>query len=209
MPPRTGLRVGLLGGSFNPAHRGHRHISLIALARLRLDAVWWLVSPQNPLKPAAGMAPYGERVAGARALATHPRIHVSSAEAGMGTLRTVDTLARLLPMFPRHRFVWLMGADNLAEIDRWHRWPAIFAALPVAVFDRPAYAATAIGSRAAHRYQKYRVAAAKAHALADRPPPAWTFVRMPRDATAASEIRRRTLSRAPPPRRSGIPSAHR
>ncbi len=189
--PRSGIRVGLLGGSFNPAHRGHRHVSLIALSRLRLDCVWWLVSPQNPLKPAADMAPMAERVAGARVLAGHPRIHVCTAEAWLGTRRSVDTLARLLPMFPRHRFVWLMGADNLAEIPHWHRWQAIFAALPVAVFDRPAYTAAALGGRAASRYRRDRVSTAAAYTLADRAPPAWTFVWAPHDATAAREIRGR------------------
>ena len=190
------MRVGLLGGSFNPAHRGHRHISLIALSRLRLDCVWWLVSPQNPLKPASGMAPYADRVARARARAAHPRIRICTAEARFGTRRTADTLARLVPMYPRHRFVWLMGADNLAEIHRWHRWRAVFAALPVAVFDRPAHTAAALGSRAAHGYGRNRVAAADAHALADRVPPAWTFVWGPRDATAARDIRDRAS--APP-----------
>ena len=107
----------------------------------------------------------------------------------MGTLRTADTLARLLPMFPRHRFVWLMGADNLAEIARWHRWGAVFAALPVAVFDRPGYSAAAIASRAARRYRRNRVLAARAYTLAARPPPAWTFLWIPGDATSASMIR--------------------
>ena len=195
--PRLGLRVGLLGGSFNPAHRGHSHISRVALARLRLDAVWWLVSPQNPLKPAAGMAAFDERVAAARALAAHPRIRVCTLEARFGTRRTADTLARLLPLFPRARFVWLMGADNLVEIARWYRWRAIFAALPVAVFDRPAYSAAALAGRAATCYRRYRIADAKAHVLADRPAPAWTFVWAPRDATAASTIRRLGHPRGP------------
>ncbi len=191
------MRVGLLGGSFNPAHRGHRHISLIALSRLRLDRVWWLISPQNPLKPEAGMAPLAERAAGARALAIDPRIRFCTAETRFGTRRTANTLARLVPMFPRHRFVWLMGADNLAEVWRWHRWHAIFEALPVAVFDRPDYSAAALGGRAASRYRRARIAAARAHTLADRPPPAWTFVWAPRDATAARDIRAR--ADAPPP----------
>ena len=186
------MRVGLLGGSFNPAHGGHRHISLIALSRLRLDCVWWLVSPQNPLKPVAGMAPYPERVAAASARATHPRIRVRTLEARFGTRRTADTLARLLPMYPRHRFVWLMGADNLAEIHRWSRWHEVFQALPLAVFDRPTQTATALSGRAAARYRRHRVAAASAHTLADRSPPAWTFVWAPRDATAARDIRARS-----------------
>ena len=191
------MRVGLLGGSFNPAHRGHRHISLIALSRLRLDCVWWLVSPQNPLKPAAGMAPLAERVAGARRLTGHPRIRICTAEARIGTRRTADTLARLLPMFPRHRFVWLMGADNLAEVSGWYRWRNIFEALPVAVFDRPDYSAVALGSRAANRYRQSRITAAGAHTLADRTPPAWTFVWAPRDATAARDIRDRAPGEPP------------
>jgi nicotinate-nucleotide adenylyltransferase len=132
-------RIGLLGGSFNPAHGGHRHISVAALRALRLDAVWWLVSPQNPLKPAAGMAPLAARLASARAVARHPRIVASRVEADLGTQRTVDTVAALRARYPQARFVWLMGADNLAQFHRWAAWRTIAALLPIVVIARPGY----------------------------------------------------------------------
>src|SRR5689334_12699484 len=116
---RPGRRIGLLGGSFNPAHQGHREISLHALPRRGLDQVWWLVSPQHPLKPVDGMAPFRDRLEGARAVARHPRLKVTDIEARLGTRHTAATLRQLTRRFPGHRFVWLMGADNLVEIDRW------------------------------------------------------------------------------------------
>jgi nicotinate-nucleotide adenylyltransferase len=111
-------RIGLLGGSFNPVHEGHVHISLEAIKRLRLDAVWWLVSPQNPLKSSEGMAPYAERLASAQSYARHPRIHVSGIEKTLGTRYTIDTLRALTKRMPRQQFLWLMGADNLAQLHR-------------------------------------------------------------------------------------------
>ncbi|MCC7273020.1 MAG: nicotinate-nucleotide adenylyltransferase [Alphaproteobacteria bacterium] len=184
-------RIGLLGGSFNPAHDGHRHLSLWAMRRLGLDAVWWLVSPQNPLKPAAGMAPLRERLAGARRAARHPRIRPTDVERALGTIYTADTVRALRRRFPRTRFVWLMGADNLRQIPRWDRWAQIFAALPVAVFDRPSYALGALSGKAARRYARERVPARAARTLPDRPPPAWTFVRIPLHPASATRIRSR------------------
>ena len=145
------LRVGLLGGSFNPAHDGHRHISLLALRRLGLDQVWWLVSPQNPLKSTAGMAPLAERMAGARAAARHPAIKVTDIERRLGTRFTADTLVRLRRRFPDLGFVWLMGADNLVQVPKWQRWTEIFTCMPVAVFDRPSYSYAALAGKAATR----------------------------------------------------------
>ena len=136
---RPARRIGILGGSFNPAHDGHRHISLEALKRLRLDEVWWLVSPQNPLKPQEGMAPFEDRIEKAKSVADHPRIRVTDIEKGFATTYTAETLARLCRRFPNQRFVWLMGADNLSQISRWNRWTRIFHTVPVAVFDRPSY----------------------------------------------------------------------
>lgn len=136
MSPRT---VGLLGGSFNPAHGGHRHASLEVMRRLGLDEVWWLVSPQNPLKARAGMAPFEARLASARRAARHPRIRVSALEEVFGTQRTVDTLHALKRRFPRIRFVWIMGADNLLQFHRWARWRDIARAVPVVVVARPGY----------------------------------------------------------------------
>jgi nicotinate-nucleotide adenylyltransferase len=189
--PRRAKRVGLLGGSFNPAHAGHLHISRQALAKLRLDEVWWLVSPQNPLKSARGMAPLAERVAAARALARHRRIRVSAIESELGTTYTAETVVRLIARFPGIRFVWLMGADNLIQINRWRRWRAIFAAVPVAVFARPAYSLQALASVAARQFAKARIAEMAAGALADMRPPAWAFLRIPLSAASATAIRAR------------------
>lgn len=130
-------RIGILGGSFNPAHAAHRHISLVALQQLRLDAVWWLVSPLNPLKSEAGMAPLAKRVARARAVARHPRIKVMALEKQLGTRFAVDTVAALQRRFPQHQFVWLAGSDILAELHRWRRWRHFLRAVPLAVLPRP------------------------------------------------------------------------
>lgn len=190
--PAPGQRIGLLGGSFNPAHGGHRHISLEALKRLQLDAVWWLVSPQNPLKPKTGMAPLGERLASARqVIAGHPQLRATTLEAALGTLYTLDTLTALTQRFPRVRFVWLMGADNLAQIHRWADWPRIFHTVPVAVFDRPSYSLRASVAQAAQRFRQARVPERHAGRLAERQPPAWVFLHQPQDPRSATEIRAR------------------
>jgi nicotinate-nucleotide adenylyltransferase len=141
-------RIGLLGGSFNPAHPGHRHISLEALRLLGLDEVWWLVSPQNPLKPAAGMAPLAVRLASARAMARHPRIKPLAIEAEMGTRFAVDTVAALRLRWPDTSFIWLMGADILPELHRWQRWRRFARTLPIAVLARPRYMRAALLSPA-------------------------------------------------------------
>jgi nicotinate-nucleotide adenylyltransferase len=186
MPPR---RVGLLGGSFNPAHPGHLHVSLEALKRLGLDEVWWLVSPQNPLKPQRGMAPLGERMASAAALAHHPRIRILDLETRLGTSFTADTLAALRRAYPRVKFVWLMGADNLAQIPYWDRWEEIFQRTPIAVFARPTYCIRALSGRAARRFARSRVGPAAARNLAELPPPAWAFLPVRLDASSATAIR--------------------
>ncbi|MBI4184827.1 MAG: nicotinate-nucleotide adenylyltransferase [Proteobacteria bacterium] len=186
-----GGRVGLLGGSFNPAHDGHRHLSLLALSRLALDEVWWLVSPQNPLKPSRGMAPLAQRLARARRVAAHPRIRVTDLEARLGTRYTADTLAELRRRFPRRRFVWLMGADNLAQIVRWRRWRRVFRLAPVAILARPQYASNPLATRAARRWAAYRVPEARAAELAAKPPPAWTFITGPTHPASATRIRER------------------
>ena len=130
-------RIGILGGSFNPAHRAHRHISLVALEQLGLDEVWWLVSPLNPLKAAAGMAPLAVRVARAGAVARHPRIRVTALEEKLGTRFAIDTVAALKRLYPQHQFVWLAGGDIVAELHRWRRWRAFLRAVPLAVVPRP------------------------------------------------------------------------
>lgn len=188
-PAWRGRKVGLLGGSFNPAHDGHRHISLWALKALGLDYVWWLVSPQNPLKSASGMAPQAERVAGARLAARHPRILPTGIETALGTRFTADTLTALRRRFPQTRFVWLMGADNLAQIPRWKAWRRIFETVPIAVFARPGYGVSALGGLAARRYARRRVAPRRARGLTGRQPPVWTLMRNPLHAASSTAIR--------------------
>ncbi|HVM79792.1 MAG TPA: nicotinate-nucleotide adenylyltransferase [Stellaceae bacterium] len=195
LPPaladRRARRVGLLGGSFNPAHRGHLHVSLEALKRLRLDEIWWMVAPQNPLKPVKGMASFAERLAGALKLVRHPRIRVTDIEAQLGTRYTADTLAALRRRFPRTRFLWLMGADNLTQIRRWDRWEDIFRTVPVAVFDRPTYCLRALSELAAQRFKRSRVAPGSMRRLADRTPPAWAFFPIRLDPSSATALRAR------------------
>lgn len=198
-----GLRIGLLGGSFNPAHGGHRHISLEALKRLRLDYVWWLVSPRNPLKPAAGMAPLGERLATARKIANHPRIRVSALEAALGTRYTSETISRLRALLPRTRLVWLTGADNMIQLPRWHNWRQIIEALPIAVFDRPSYSLRVASGTAALRYRHQRLPERRAGRLAGQSAPKWVFLHGSLCRISATEIRqshaRNTVEAAPEP----------
>lgn len=162
----------------------------MALETLGLDALWWLVSPQNPLKPVAGMAPFEERLAAARALADDGRILVSDMERRLGTRYTADTLAALIARFPGAAFVWIMGADNLAQIHQWKDWTAIFAALPIAVFDRPNYSESALACDAAKRYTSSRIGAGRAAELARLAPPAWVYVSGKLNPASATEIRR-------------------
>jgi nicotinate-nucleotide adenylyltransferase len=186
----------LLGGSFNPAHGGHLHITLLALRRLDLDEVWWLVSPQNPLKPAKGMAPFAARLAGAAALAKgHPRIRVSAIEAALGTSYTADTVAALGRRFPHTSFVWLMGGDNLAQLPRWKRWVELVERVPIAVFDRPQTSLRALSGQAAQRFARARVAPGAARDLVEMKPPAWAFLHTRLDPRSATEIRKARPSR--------------
>lgn len=182
-------RVGLLGGSFNPAHDGHRHISLLTLKFLRLDEIWWLVTPRNPLKSPLGLRPFEERLKGAQSCSRHRRIRVSDLEARLGTRYSAATLERLTARFPRINFVWIMGADNLAQISRWRDWTRIFALVPVAVFDRPTYAYPALAGIAARRYAFARVGPRGRSRFAVRPCPAWTFVRAKTHRASATAIR--------------------
>lgn len=179
----------MLGGSFNPAHGGHLHISRAALHALALDEVWWLVSPQNPLKPSTGMAPFDERVEGARRLARDRRITISTFEAEHGLHYTADSVKSLKRCYPRHRFVWLMGADNLPGFTRWRRWTEIYAALPIAIFARHPYAPRVHGSVPSLRFLRQRVAARRARRLAEMKAPAWSFLRIRLHAASATAIR--------------------
>lgn len=197
-------RIGLLGGSFNPAHDGHRDISLAALAYLDLDEVWWVVSPQNPLKPVAGMAPFAERLAGARSMAQHPRIRVTDIEARIGTRFTADTLRTLVTRFPGCRFVWLMGADNLAQISSWQDWTRIFHLTPIAVFDRPTYTVKALTALAARRFRRARRREAALKTLPATKAPAWVFVHHRLNPISATAIRAERARKVAGLAKSGI-----
>jgi nicotinate-nucleotide adenylyltransferase len=173
------MRIGILGGSFDPPHDGHRAVSLLALRTLGLDAVWWLVSPQNPLKAHEPSADLGPRIAAARAIARHPRIKVTGVEAALRTRYTADTLARLAPRLKGVDLVWLMGADNLASFHRWQHWEAIAASIPLAVFNRPGWALRALAAPAARAMGRARIDEKDAAALAGSTPPAWVFIPRP------------------------------
>jgi nicotinate-nucleotide adenylyltransferase len=190
---RWGARIGLLGGSFNPAHEGHRHLSLVALRRAKLDMVWWLVSPQNPLKGATDMAPLEKRLQKAREVGAHPDIEVTAIETELRTRYTVDTIAALRKRFPNAHFVWLMGGDNLAQFHLWRRWQAIAAMVPIAVVARPGFTARALSSPAAIALAAARLRDA-AH-LADRAPPAWAFIQERLDPASATALRNRGVWR--------------
>lgn len=179
-----------MGGSFNPAHAGHRQISVEALRRLRLDEVWWLVSPQNPLKPAVGMAPLAVRLASARAMARHqPRIRVSAIEVELGTRFAVDTVAALRHRYRRTRFVWLVGADILPELHRWHRWRDLLRSVPVAVLARPRYAGTALRSPAMAWARRWRRRTDVVADWPDWPLPAILVLDTPANPVSATAIR--------------------
>jgi nicotinate-nucleotide adenylyltransferase len=185
---RPGQAIGLLGGSFDPPHAGHLHISREALRRFGLDQLWWLVSPGNPLK-SQGPAPLEKRMEACRALIDHPRIHVSDAEAQMGTRFTAETIARLQAARPGVRFVWLMGADNLAQLDHWQDWEEIMLRVPVGVLARPGQRISARVSKAARIYGSARLPARACHALGRAAPPAWCFVNVPMTSISSTALR--------------------
>lgn len=184
-------RIGLLGGSFNPPHAAHRQISRIALQRLKLDRVWWIVTPGNPLKAGGDLAPQAERIAACRAVAQDARIVVTGFEAALGSAFTAATLSFLRTRYPRTRFVWIMGADGLPQFHRWGQWRDIFRTVPVAVIDRPGWHLRAMSSKAAGTFARARVPAWRAARLADATPPAWTFLTGPLTNLSSTEIRQR------------------
>lgn len=191
MSKREHRRVGLLGGSFNPAHAGHVHISRMALDKLGLDELWWLVSPQNPLKSAHGMAPLAQRLSTAKAVAkAEGRIVPSDVERELGTVYTVDTVAALQARHPDIDFVWIIGADNLKQMHRWRGWRTIFRTVPIAVFPRAPYSLRALSGRAAKRFNAWRIPETRARRLAAMKPPAWVFLRSPLHGESATRIRR-------------------
>ncbi|MFT3978545.1 MAG: nicotinate-nucleotide adenylyltransferase [Sphingomonas bacterium] len=186
---RKEARTGLLGGSFNPAHRGHRGISLAAIRALGLDEMWWLVSPGNPLKPVEGMAPLAARLASARAMARHAPIRATHIERRLGTRYTADTLAALVRRYPKRRFIWVMGADNLAQFHRWRDWRKIARTVPIAVIARPGYDAPAHAAPAMGWLRRFQRPACQAWNWTEWSVPALVLLRFRPDPTSATRIR--------------------
>jgi nicotinate-nucleotide adenylyltransferase len=186
------MKIGLLGGSFNPAHEGHLYVSEIALKRLKLDYVWWLVSPQNPLKPVAGMAPLGERVAvAADRFERHPRIVVVDVETALGTRYTIDTLTQLKRRFHDVHFVWLMGTDNLAGFRRWKRWADIARLVPIAAVMRPGTTLAPLYAKAVQRFACARRDPAALSHLALAEPPCLVVLDGRRNPMSSTALRTR------------------
>ncbi len=190
VPPHArGQRIGLFGGSFNPPHEGHRATSLLAMRRLRLDAVWWLVSPGNPLKDHSALPPLDARMAAARRVAAHPRIVVSGLERGLGSSFTADIVAVLTERCPGVRFVWIMGSDAFVEFHRWRKWRAIAATLPLGIVDRPGSTLSAACGRAASALRATRLREADAALLPDTAPPAYVFLHGKRSPLSSTGLR--------------------
>lgn len=190
-PPQiaSGQRIGILGGSFNPPHDGHRNLSLMALKALELDRVWWLVTPGNPIKSHSGLAALNERVQAAEAVSSHPRIDVTAFEASLPTNYTADTLQFLKRRFSGVDFVWLMGADNLVSFHKWQKWKTIFHTMPIAVFDRPGYMMKALSSPAAQTFAQARITNGHAIRLAHQAPPSWQFISIPLSHLSSTDLR--------------------
>lgn len=185
-----GMRIGLLGGSFNPAHQGHRHISVAALTRLGLDRLWWVVTPGNPLKNAADLATLAERIGDAQRVAAHPRIEVTGFEAALNSAFTANTIAYLKRRFPGVNFVWVMGGDNLAQFAQWRDWRRIVEMMPIAVLDRPGARHKALASPAARVFAAFRLDESQAHALPLARPPAWTYLTIPLSGVSSTNLRK-------------------
>ena len=190
LPPHLrGMRIGLFGGSFDPPHEGHLLVSRVALRRLKLDRLWWLVSPGNPLKGAATRTPFAARLSASKALARDPRIEVTGVEAEIGAHYTVQTLRYLRQRSGGARFVWIMGADNLVNFHRWKNWREIARLVPIAVIDRPGATLKALSSPAAQALASRRVREEEAGGLVRRKPPAIVYLHGPRDASSSTAMR--------------------
>ncbi len=183
------LRIGLFGGSFNPPHAAHREVSLLAMKRLGLDRVWWLVTPGNPLKDTKALPPVEERVQAAQALADHPRIDVTGFESVIGLKYSCDTIAYLLRECPDVRFVWLMGADNLKGFHRWKNWRGIFGMIPIAILDRGGISLQATSGPGAIHFARARIPENQAMTLADRDPPAWVYLHGVKSTLSSTALR--------------------
>lgn len=193
-PAEPGMRIGLFGGSFNPAHDGHRLVALQCLRRLALDRLWVLVSPGNPLKDHSELAPLADRVASAERLMGHPQIDVTGFEAAQNFHYTYETLDYLVAAEPRVHFVWIMGSDSLANFDQWERWEEIARTVPMAVYVRPQARLTATHSRAAIALEQFRLPEAQAATLAGSRPPAWVFLHGEMSFESSTAIRKRRAS---------------
>ena len=204
------MRIGLFGGTFDPPHRAHLGASLLALKRLRLDRVWWLVTPGNPLKDTRGLAPLAERLAAARALTRDPRIAITGFEDDIGVRYSYDTVSYLVKRCPGVRFVWIMGADNLRSFHRWQNWRGIARLVPMAVIDRLGPSLYSTGSTAAQALGRARIRESAATSLAARRPPAWVFLhglKSPLSSTALRAARGRAPNPGGPSHKSAVESA--
>lgn len=184
-----GNRIGIFGGSFNPPHSGHRLVAQTVLKRLGLDQVWWFVTPGNPLKDHGDLAPLEMRLHLTSALADHPRMKVTAHELVMGSPYTARTIGMLRKKRPGLRFVWVMGADNLASFHRWQDWRTIVASVPIAVVNRPGASLSALSAPMAKAYEKHRLPEEEARLLLDIEPPVWTFLHAPLDDASSTVLR--------------------
>ncbi len=184
-----GNRIGLLGGSFNPPHSGHRLVALTALKRLGLDQIWWFVTPGNPLKDHGNLAPLEERVRTTLEVADHPRMKITAHEAVLGSPYTARTVEMLQFRRPELRFVWVMGADNLASFHHWQNWQDIVRRIPIAVVNRPGASLSVLSAPMAKAYENYRLPERNAGLLTDLKPPVWTFIHAPLDETSSTALR--------------------
>ncbi|MGB6230445.1 MAG: nicotinate-nucleotide adenylyltransferase [Litorimonas sp.] len=187
MTSRSGPAIGLFGGSFNPAHPGHRHVADAGLRELALDQVWWMVSPQNPLKPT--QPPAKQRAKTIERLDLPYAMRISHIETDLGTRYTSELIAELKERYPRHRFILMMGSDNLSQLPKWKRWRRIVASVPIAVIARPSDPIRSRLGLAARVLSPYRVPESQAHSLKDRTPPCWTYLTLPLSPFSSSEIR--------------------
>jgi nicotinate-nucleotide adenylyltransferase len=188
-PSAPGMRIGLFGGTFDPPHLAHLGASLLALKRLKLDRVWWLVTPGNPLKNTKGLAPLAQRIAAARALTNHPRIDVTGLEAVINTRYSYDTISWLIGRCPRVRFVWIMGADNLRSFHRWQKWRGISKLVPIVVVDRLGPSLYASASPAGQALSRVRIPEHNAVTLPDRHAPAWAFLHGLKSGLSSTALR--------------------
>ncbi len=189
----TGQRIGVLGGSFNPPHAAHQLITSTARRRLMLDAVWWVLTPGNPLKSHNDLAQLEQRLHLCRELTCNPKIRITAFEADLPTAYTAATLAFLKKRYPAVNFVWLMGADNLATFHLWQDWQDIVHQMPMAIVDRPGWRLTSLAGRASHFMSRHYVPELEAGALASMQPPAWTFLTGPLSRLSSTEIRAKTM----------------